>query len=131
MMPWFFTICLLLTALHCYPDAHADDIVALRAQAEQGDAEAQVSLGFMYGNGQGVVPDDKQAVVWYRKAADQGQAVAQNNLGIMYGNGQGVVQNYVQAHKWYNLAAANSTGESARNRSIVEEKMTPQQVAEA
>jgi len=49
----------------------------------------------------------------------------------MYLKGRGVVQNYVQAHKWYNLAAANSTGESARNRSIVEEKMTPQQVAEA
>ena len=68
-MPWFFTICLLLTGLHCNPDAHADDIVALRAQAEQGDAEAQVSLGFMYGNGQGVVPDDKQADKWYNLAA--------------------------------------------------------------
>ena len=79
--------------------------------------------------------DDRQAVVWYRKAADQGYARAQGNLSAMYTNGQGVVQNYVQAHKWYNLAAANFTGEdyeqAARNRSIVEKKMTPQQVAEA
>ena len=160
-----------MTALHCNPDAHADDIAALRARADQGDAEAQVSLGFMYGNGRGVVQDYKQAVVWYRKAADQGEtwsqfnlgvmyhkgrgvvqdykqavvwyrkaadqgdANAQYSLGVMYFTGQGVAQNYVQAHKWVNLAAANSTGETheqaARNRSIVEEKMTPQQVAEA
>ena len=53
----------------------------------------------------------------------------------MYLKGRGVVQNYVQAHRWYNLAAANSTKEThktaARNRSSVEKKMTPQQVAEA
>jgi len=70
-----------------------------------------------------------------RARADQGNARAQFNLGNMYNGGDGVVQNYVQAHKWYNLAAADSTGEThetaARNRSIVEKKMTPQQVAEA
>ncbi len=53
----------------------------------------------------------------------------------MYSNGQGVVRGYVQTHKWSNLAMANSTGEAyedaAGNRSFVEEKMTPQQVAEA
>ena len=70
-----------------------------------------------------------------RARADQGATTAQYFLGVRYDNGQGVVQNYVQAHKRFNRAAANSTGETpedaAGNRSIVEKKMTPQQVAEA
>jgi len=162
---WFFTICLLVTALHGSPDAH--DIIELGTRADKGDATAQYYLGLMYDNGDLVVQDDKQAVFWYRKAADQGEARAQSNLGTMYVQGRGVTQDgeqamfwylkaagqiaansqiklgdmfneaqgYVQAHMWYNLAAADSTGETheraARNRSIVEKKMTPQQVAEA
>ncbi len=124
-----------MTALHWSPDANADEIAELRARAEQGNARAQFNLGNMYNGGDGVVQDYKQALFWYRKAADQGNARAQFNLGNMYNGGDGVVQNYVQAHKWYNLAAADSTGEThekaVRNRSIVEKKMTPQQVAEA
>jgi TPR repeat protein len=37
--------------------------------AEQGDADAQYNLGFMYDTGQGVVQNDKKAVKWWRKAA--------------------------------------------------------------
>ena len=37
----------------------------------------------MYGNGEGVLKDDAEAVHWYRLAADQGNASAQNNLGVM------------------------------------------------
>ena len=61
-----------------------------RKAAEQGDAEAQDNLAFMYKNGQGVTQDYAQAVKWYRKAAEQGYAGAQINLGVMYDNGQGV-----------------------------------------
>ena len=39
-----------------------------RKAAEQGNAEAQMWLGFMYGIGSyGVERDDKQALLWYRK----------------------------------------------------------------
>ena len=55
--------------------------------AEQGDAEAQISLGIMYDYGRGVPEDDTEAVKWYRKAAEQGVAKAQYNLGVMYTNG--------------------------------------------
>ena len=47
-----------------------------RPLAEQGDAQAQNNLGWMYRNGQGVTQDDKTAVKWYRLAAEQGFAVA-------------------------------------------------------
>jgi len=98
---------------------------------EQGDASAQSNLGFMYDNGQGVVQDYVQAVYWYAKAAAQGYAYAQSNLGVMYETGQGVVQDYVQAHTWYNLAASQGLDIARKNRDIIEQRMTPQQIAEA
>jgi TPR repeat protein len=55
-----------------------------RPLAEQGNADAQFGVGWMYDNGQGVPQDDARAVVWSRKAADQGYARAQLNLGVMY-----------------------------------------------
>ena len=59
--------------------------------AEQGDAQAQFNLGFMYGDGRGVARDDaKKLCAGMRKAAEQGYASAQHNLGIMYEDGRGV-----------------------------------------
>ena len=58
---------------------------------------AQISLGIMYANGQGVPQDYAEAVKWFRLAADQGDATAQFNLGIMYAKGQGVPQDYAEA----------------------------------
>jgi len=55
-----------------------------RQLADQGDATAQVFLGIMYADGNGVTQDYAVAVKWYRKAADQGQRHAQYNLGVMY-----------------------------------------------
>ena len=80
-----------------------------RLAAAQGNATAQVMLGEMYANGQGVVQDDAEAVKWFRLAAAQGNASAQYGLGFVYANGQGVVQNYAEAVKWYRLAAAQGS----------------------
>ncbi|MFV9616915.1 MAG: tetratricopeptide repeat protein, partial [Gammaproteobacteria bacterium] len=71
---------------------------------DQGDAEAQNSLGIMYGIGYGVRQDYKQAVKWYQKAAKQGSAKAQSNLGIVYLNGEGVKQNKATAKEWFGKA---------------------------
>jgi len=73
--------------------------------AEQGNADAQNWLGFMYQNGRGVAQDDKEAVKWYRKAAEQGHAYGQSNLGVMYANGSGVAKDDKEAVKWYRMAA--------------------------
>ena len=53
-----------------------------RLSAEQGYAEAQFNLGFMYDNGEGVPQDYKEAVKWYRLSAEQGNALGQYNLGL-------------------------------------------------
>ena len=73
--------------------------------ADQGNANAQYSLGLMYHYGTGVPQSYEEAATWYRKAADQGNAAAQNNLGWMYHNGYGVPQSYDEAVTWYRKAA--------------------------
>jgi uncharacterized protein len=71
--------------------------------AEKGDADAQFQLGVMYESGQGVPPNDADAIKWYRQAAEQDDAVAQFNLGVMYAKGGS--PNHAEAALWYRLAA--------------------------
>jgi len=73
--------------------------------AEQGNDKAQLNLGFLYENGQGVPQDYTEAVKWYRKAAEQGNIAAQFNLGVIYDKGQGVPQDYTEVEKWWRKAA--------------------------
>jgi TPR repeat protein len=51
--------------------------------SEQGNAEAQFSLGFMYRRGDGVPQDYVQAHMWYNLAAAQGLEVACENRDIV------------------------------------------------
>ncbi len=83
-----------------------------RKAAEQGHAQAQNSLGFMYSEGHGVEQDYKEAVKWYRKAAEQGHAQAQTNLCIMYSEGYGVEQDYYEAAKWCRKSAEQGNGQA-------------------
>ena len=69
-----------------------------RPLAEQGNSDAQFSLGYMYDNGHGVLEDDVEAVRWYRLAAEQGKVYAQFNIGVMYATGKGVLKDVVIAH---------------------------------
>jgi TPR repeat protein len=54
-----------------------------RPLAEQGDADAQARLGFLYYQRLGVPQDVAEAAKWFRKAAEQGLACAQYNLGVI------------------------------------------------
>src|SRR5262249_56082979 len=66
---------------------YATALQLFRPLADQGMARAQVILGVMYANGQGVPKSDTEAMKWYRLAADQGDAGAQTALGGIYANG--------------------------------------------
>ena len=68
-----------------------------RPLADQGNAEAQYALGFMYDGGQGVPKNYARAAKWWRLAADQGHTFAQYNLGTLYDDGNGVPQNKAEA----------------------------------
>ena len=51
--------------------AQTSEIDALRTRAEQGDAKTQVSLGFMYRDGEDVPQDDVLAHMWFNLAASR------------------------------------------------------------
>jgi TPR repeat protein len=95
--------------------ADATAVSGYRKAAEQGDADAQYSLGFAYENGRGVTQDYAAAFSWYRKAADQGNAYAQVNLGAMYANGTGVTQNETIAVSWFRKAADQGNADAQYN----------------
>ena len=88
-------------------------------------------MGAMYEKGQGVPQDYKEAVKWYRLSAEQGYADAQYNLGQIYRRGEGVPRDYVLAHMWLNFAVSNGEKLAIKGRSLVEKKMTPQQIEKA
>ena len=83
------------------------DWQAARAQAEQGNADAQFTLGLSCSTGNGHAQDLPQAAQWYRLAADQHHALAQFNLGLMFAGGQGVTTDHTAALHWINLAATS------------------------
>lgn len=99
--------------------------------AELNYAKAQCNLGYMYATGTGVKRDSAEAVKWYRRAADQGDATALFNLGVMAAVGDGVPQNLVQAHAYLKEAGAQGDKDVRPNLAAIEEKMTPEQKAEA
>lgn len=54
--------------------------------AEQGLADAQYNLGYMYYNGCGVEKDVDEAVQWLNKAAAQGHSGAKGALKMILGS---------------------------------------------
>ena len=45
--------------------------------AEQGNADGQSMLGWLYYRGEGVEQNSREAFKWYKKAAEQGKSVDQ------------------------------------------------------
>jgi TPR repeat protein len=121
----------------CYASGRGvaeDDVEAVkwyRKAAEQNYAEAQFNLGGCYRDGKGVAKDEVEAVKWYRKAADQNFAPAEYNLGVCYNYGAGVPRDYVEAYKWINLASAQGDEDAKKWLSVIEQRMTPEQIGEA
>ncbi|NNP72081.1 hypothetical protein A7P53_06335 [Acinetobacter defluvii] len=69
--------------------------------AEQGDADAQTSIGKMYQNGRYWVEMDlKKAFEWFLKAAEQNNKDAQFYVGYAYYHGLGVDEDYKTAFYW-------------------------------
>jgi len=105
----------------------------VRSIAEQGEAQAQIKLGWMYKTGQGVPQNNQEAVKWYRKAAGQGNAEAQAFLGAMYF--KAVPQDNVRAYMWFELAVqqylrqGGTNMETEQRRDAIAAKLTSAQIA--
>ena len=57
-----------------------DKIAQLQREAQQGSADAQYELAYLYENGIGVAKDETKALELYQQAADQGHPAAKTNL---------------------------------------------------
>jgi hypothetical protein len=86
-----------------------------RKAAEQGNADAQFTIGLLYENGWGVAQDYAEAMRWFRKVADQGNADAQDNIGGLYVKGWGVAQDYAEAMRWFRKAANQGNDDAQYN----------------
>ena len=83
--------------------------------AQQGNAEAQYNLGYIYYNGLGVAQNYQKAIYYTEQAAQQGHSGAQYNLGYIYYKGLGVEQNYQKAKEYYEQAAQQGHPEAQYN----------------
>ena len=84
-------------------------------QAEHGDAEAQLRLGYCYEKGNGVEQNYEKAIEWYTKSAEQGNVIAQNNLGWCYEKGYGVVKDYRKAVELFRKSVEQGASASQYN----------------
>src|SRR6266576_1208983 len=133
---FLFTVLFLLSAAVFRLPAQQNEadrkkLAEIRAGANKGDAKAQYELGRAFFSGTlGVAKDEAEAVKWFRKAAEQNVADAQYNLGVCYDNGEGVTKDEVEAYKWWLLAAGQGNDDAKYNMTIVENKMSREQIAE-
>ena len=112
------SMCCLAASVNAEPidDAHAaykrsDYAQAIKlysSLAEQGNVDAQHSLGVMYYNGQGVLHDAEESFKWYMLAAERGNIKSQAAISSMYFIGQGVTQNYQESLKWWRLSVGQA-----------------------
>jgi hypothetical protein len=115
-------ILLLAAALFLSLPAHADQfadgkaayehkdyknaMVLLRPLADQGNAEAQETIGEMYGWGLGVQRDEATARKWYLNAAEQGEQRSLMKLGLLYLKDK----DWPQAYYWFSIAGTYNYG---------------------
>ncbi len=91
----------------------------LQPLAENGDSQAQATLGVMYDLGHGVSKDPAQAIKWYIKAAEQGDSAVQYSVGVKYFQGQGVEQDYLKAAYWWEQSANAGSADSQFNLGLL------------
>lgn len=81
--------------------------------ADQGAAEAQNNIGYLYEQGRGVKQSYARAIEWYKKAAEQDLAEAHHNLGMLAFQGYGMRQDYLAAKRHFTDAAELDQEDSA------------------
>ena len=91
----------------------------------RGQRDEQLLLGSLYHAGDGVPPDDIEAVRWYRLAADLVSADAQFLFASKYFHGEGVPENRVFAHMWMTVGRQSNRHGSDRIRRGAARPLSP------
>lgn len=107
--------------------------------AEQGNAEAEYRVGWMYMYGLGIYRSYPDAIDWLTKAANQGVPEATHQVAQMYDLGLGVEKNNVISYMWYaickrqitDLERKPTTFNPSVDMSIMREVMSKEEVDEA
>ena len=74
-------------------------------EGNKGNGPAQLIMGIMYFQGQGVLQNMTKAQEWMRKAAQNNQEQAQYNLGLLLVNdGQGSVAEIIEGFAWLKIS---------------------------
>ena len=84
---------------------YAEAYCLWRPLADQGSAEAQYHLGWLYANGNGLAVDIDRAVALWMQAAGHGHADAQFAIGLAYTTGEGMRMDLDEAVDWFLMAA--------------------------
>ena len=80
-------------------------------KANNGNAEAQLELGFNYLQGRNGFPEnDTEAFKWFKKAAGQNYPMGLCMVGELYQYGYGVARDYDTAVMWYKRSADLNCG---------------------
>ncbi len=110
--------------------------------AEEGDCDAQYSMGLLYYSAAGVRRNYGEAVMLWKEAAEQGQIQAQIALGTAYSHigisyasinckkGCGVEKNLVRGYKWFGLAGKLGRPRDVRIAEKSIERITPKMSSE-
>jgi len=101
----------------------------LRA-AEKGNPKAQLKIGLCYIQGNDVPKNPSEAARWFRLAAKQGNAEAAFYLGRAFSTGEGVLKNPEFAYAWFVRSSEHEHKKAQEWRSIMEHKMTAEEIAE-
>jgi TPR repeat protein len=83
----------------------AEAALWVTSAAEYGLLAAQLRLGRMLLEGQGVSKNPALALLWFTRAAERRDAEAMNMVGRCYDNGWGVASDLKIAARWYKMSA--------------------------
>lgn len=125
---WLFSAIILVALVAARPVATmAQSFEDIAVRAEAGDADSQYQMGRAYEIGEGVSPDDFEAVRWLRLAAAQDHPEAALDLGWMLANGYGVPKDLEQAYFWFVRAAALGAEGATDQRDGLSRSLTAEQ----
>lgn len=113
------------------PQSYEKALLWFDLSAKQNNPDALSHLGLAYLMGQGVPRHKGRAFEFYRQAAELGHAGAQSLIALMYLQGDGVNFSQIRAYLWFHIAADNGHPNAGKNRDIIAQKMTPDQIIEA
>lgn len=107
--------------VYARPDEKKESFMQrITRQAEEGDVNAQLTLGYMYLYGEeGAEINYENAFRYYSMAAAQKDSLAINNLGSLYYSGVGTQRDYLKAATLFDQAAKMGNTEASVNLAFI------------